>query len=181
MNFIQKNPNDPKYQEFHDGEYEFWPTDSAIKTKSISIPAALVSGLELVAAAAAAGLLAVAMAVLYVTSSPLMIGQHNATINANVYNNSENQRIEYTLSTLANPERILLEGMLEDNEDTLDLKNLTSGTEYLLTFYDADRNEIGKNQFATLGQPGQQGRDNLNDPNGPDPFLLFKLKRCHAK
>ena len=57
MNFIQRNPNDPKHQEFHDGEYEYWPMDDSIKTKS-SIPAALVSGLELLAAAAAAGLLA---------------------------------------------------------------------------------------------------------------------------
>ena len=54
MNFIPKNPNDPKYQEFHDGEYEFWPMDDTIKTKSISIPAAVVSGLELLAAVAAA-------------------------------------------------------------------------------------------------------------------------------
>ena len=61
MNFIQRNPNDPKHQEFHDGEYEFWPTDGSIKSKSISIPAALVSGLELLAATAAAGLLALAV------------------------------------------------------------------------------------------------------------------------
>ena len=146
MNFIQRNPNDPKHQEFHDGEYEFWPTDGSIKSKSISIPAAMVSGLELIAAVAAAGLLTIAMAVMYVTASPLLIGYDSATINTNVYNNSENQSIVYTLSTLANPDHVLQEGTLEDNEDTLDLNNLTSGTGYLLMFYNADRDEIGKSQ-----------------------------------
>jgi len=104
MNFIQRNPNDPKYQEFHDGEYEYWPMDDSIKTKSISIPAALVSGLELLAAAAAAGLLAVALAVMYVLSSPLAISENSAVINTNVYNNYENQAIVYTLSVLEAPE-----------------------------------------------------------------------------
>ena len=124
MNFIPKNPNDPKYQEFHDGEYEFWPMDDTIKTKSISIPAAVVSGLELLAAVAAAGLLTVALAVMYVTTSPLMIRHNSALINTNVYNNNENQRIIYTLSIPENPENILYEGTLEDNEENKNLAKI---------------------------------------------------------
>ena len=82
MNFIQRNPGDPKHGEFHDGEYEYWPTEGSLNTKSISLPAAVVNGLELLAAAVATGLLALALSTLYIASSPRMIGEHYAVINA---------------------------------------------------------------------------------------------------
>jgi len=157
MNFIQKNPNDPKYGEFHDGEYEYWPVDDFVKPKSISIPAALVSGLELLAAVAAAGLLAAALAVLYVISAPLAISENGATINTNVYNNRDNQPIVYTLSTEVHPDRILLDGKLEDNEETLFLQNLNGGTTYLLKYYNSEQEEIGHFRFTTPGE--QQGEE----------------------
>ena len=152
MNFIQKNPTDSKHEEYHDGEYEYWPLDSALKSKSISIPAAVVSGLELLAAAAAAGLLAAALAVLYVISSPLALSENSAAINANVYNNSDNQSVVYTLSTADDPETILQDGTLEENESTLFLEDLIAGTTYLLRYYDAEQKEIGDFRFTTPGE-----------------------------
>ena len=170
MNFVQKNPNDPKYQEFHNGEYEYWPTDTAIKTKGISIPAAVVSGLELVAAAAAAGLLAVAVAVLYVTISPIVVQHNRVTINTNVYNNTDNQSIVYTLTTEAEPDHILQEGTLLDDEQTLVLESLASGTSYLLRFYDAEQNKVGEGKFTTAGQPQEPV---IPDPGAPkDPVII---------
>lgn len=168
MNFIQRNPNDPKHQEFHDGEYEYWPMDDSIKTKSISIPAALVSGLELLAAAAAAGLLAVALAVMYILSSPLAISENSAVINTNVYNNHENQVVGYTLSVLEAPEDVLQEGMLQHDEQTLSLWNLNGGTTYLLKYYDSEQNEVGQFQFTT---PGEKQEPEAPEPSAPDETI----------
>lgn len=151
MNFIQKDPNDPKYDEFHDGQYEFWPVDGGLKSKSISIPAAVVTGLELIAAAAAAGLLAAFLALLSVISSPLAITETNATINANVYNNRDNQLIGYTLATAASPDIILQNGTLTDNKDTLFLNDLSGGTSYILTYYDSGQEPIDTFRFTTPG------------------------------
>lgn len=164
MNFIQKNPDDPRYAEFHDGEYEYWSTEGSVKSKSISIPAALASGLELLAAAAATGLLAVALATLYVVSAPRAIGQNSAMINTNVYNNMSNDPIAYSLHLAADPDIIWEEGMLEDNEDILHLHNLSSGTTYLLKYFDPDQNEIGQFRFTTDGEP-----DPLGDQEPPQP------------
>ena len=170
MNFTQKNPNDPKYQEFHDGEYEFWPVDGAIKTKSISIPAALVSGLELLAAAAAAGLLAVTLAVLYVTSSPVTIRETSALINTNVYNNGEDHRITYTLSASENPAHVLQEETLREDRQTLSLQNLRSGTAYLLTYYGPDGEEVGQFQFVTPGEKQEpEAPETPDSPADPAP------------
>ena len=58
MNFIQRDPNDPRYGEFHNGENEIWAVVGGTKRKKIKIPSALASGLELIAAAVATGLLA---------------------------------------------------------------------------------------------------------------------------
>ena len=168
MNFIQRNPNDPKHQEFHDGEYEYCPMDDSIKTKSISIPAALVNGLELLAAAAAAGLLAVALAVMYVLSSPLAISENSAVINTNVYNNHENQVVGYTLSVLEAPEDVLQEGMLQHDEQTLSLWNLNGGTTYLLKYYDSEQNGVGQFQFTT---PGEKQEPEAPEPSAPDEMI----------
>ena len=164
MNFIQRNPNDPKYQEFHDGEYEYWPLEDSRKTKSVSFPAALVSGLELLAAVAAAGLLAVALAVMYVSSSPLAINENSAVINANIYNNHKDQAVVYTLSVPAVPEDVLQEGMLQGGEQTLSLRNLDGGTTYLLKYYDSEQNEVGQFQFTT---PGEKQEPELPEPSSP--------------
>ena len=166
MNFVQKNPNDPKHEEFHDGHYEYWPIEGGLKPKSGSFPAAVLTGLELVAAAAAAGLLAAVLAVLYVISAPLSITENTATINANVYNNGDNQLISYTLSTVAFPDIILQEGTLIDNEDTLHLKDLSGGTEYLLNYYNSQQEHIGQFRFTTPGEhPGP------DVPSDPDPSI----------
>lgn len=162
MNFLQRNPNDPQYEEFHHGEYEYWPVDEGLKSKSISFPAALVSGLELLAAVAGAGLLAAALTVMYVLSAPLSIHEHTATINANVYNNLDDLSISYVLTSGFS---IVQEGTLDGDEDTLNLQGLNSGTTYLLKYYDADQKEIGKFQFTT---PGEQ--EIPEDPN-PDNDL----------
>lgn len=163
MNFIQRNPSDPKHQEFHDGEYEYWPMDDSIKTKSISIPAALVSGLELLAAAAAAGLLAVALMALYVLSSPLAISENSAVINTNIYNNQNDQDVVYTLSFLETPDNVLQDGILLHDEQTLSLQNLSGGTTYLLKYYDSEQNEVGQFRFTT---PGEK-----QELEAPEPFV----------
>ena len=175
MNFIQRNPNDAKHFEYHDGEYEYWPLEDPIKTKSISIPAALVSGLELLAATAAAGLLALALSVLYITSTPRAITSDSATINANVYNNHSDHTIFYSLHPEANPDILCQEGTLEDDEDTLFLKHLNGGTAYLLKYYDPEQNEIGQFRFVTPGDPRTgdgppepSPEESPADP--PDPF-----------
>ena len=170
MNFLQRNPNDPQYEEFHHGEYEYWPVDGGLKSKSISFPAALVSGLELLAAVAGAGLLAAALTVMYVLSAPLSIHEHTATINANVYNNLDDLSISYVLSSGLS---IVQEGTLDGDEDTLNLQGLNSGTTYLLKYYDADQKEIGKFQFTTPGEqeiPEDPNPDNdLQQPVDPKP------------
>ena len=170
MNFLQRNPNDPQYEEFHHGEYEYWPVDGGLKSKSISFPAALVSGLELLAAVAGAGLLAAALTVMYVLSAPLSIHEHTATINANVYNNLDDLSISYVLTSGPS---IVQEGTLDGDEDTLNLQGLNSGTTYLLKYYDADQKEIGKFQFTTPGEqeiPEDPNPDNdLQQPVDPKP------------
>ena len=163
VNFIQKNPSDPQYEEFHNGEYEYWPLEDAVKSKSISFPAAVVSGLELLAAAAVSGLLAAALAILYVLSSPLALSENSAAINANVYNNNDAQSIVYTLATKADPDDILQDGILEDDESTLFLKNLTAGTTYLLRYYNEKQAQIGDFEFTTPG-----GSNASQPPEAPD-------------
>lgn len=163
MNFIQKNPTDSRHEEYHDGEYEYWPQDGALKSKSISIPAALVSGLELLAAAAATGLLVIVLAVLYVLSSPQVIRENSAVINANVFNSRDGQRIVYTLATASNPEIILQDGTLRKDEDTLFLENLTAETAYLLRYYDEQQNEVGSFRFTT---PGSSAPVQPSEPPG---------------
>lgn len=160
MNFIQKKPLDSKHEEFHDGEYEFWPTEHLTKKKRAGFSAAFGSGLELIAAVGASGLLSMALTILYVLSSALSIGEHSAVINANVYNNRENQHISYILTTEANQDVILKEGILEDDEETLTLGGLGSGTTYLLRYFDPDQKEIGHFLFTTLGE--------FEDPIDPD-------------
>lgn len=166
MNFIQRNPNDSQYEEFHHGEYEFWPTSGSTKGKSISIPAAVVSGLELIAAAAAAGLLALAVSAMYVTSAPRTITTDSAVINAEVYNNSSDDEITYSLSLNADPRLIYQEGTLDDDSDTLILQNLTGGTTYLLQYYDEENQEIGEFRFTT---PGEQPEGGPPAPQAPQP------------
>jgi hypothetical protein len=163
VNFIQKNPTDSRHEEYHDGEYEYWPQDGALKSKSISIPAALVSGLELLAAAAATGLLVIVLTVLYVLSSPQVIRENSAVINANVFNNRDGQRIVYTLATASNPEIILQDGTLRKDEDTLFLENLTAETAYLLRYYDEQQNEVGSFRFTT---PGSSAPVQPSEPPG---------------
>jgi hypothetical protein len=163
VNFIQKNPTDSRHEEYHDGEYEYWPQDGALKSKSISIPAALVSGLELLAAAAATGLLVIVLAVLYVLSSPQVIRENSAVINANVFNSRDGQRIVYTLATASNPEIILQDGTLRKDEDTLFLENLTAETAYLLRYYDEQQNEVGSFRFTT---PGSSAPVQPSEPPG---------------
>ena len=157
MNFIQKNPTDSRHEEYHDGEYEYWPLEGALKSKSVSIPAALVNGLELLAAVLATGVLIVVLAVLYVISSPLAIGETSAVINANVFNNTDGQRIVYTLSPAAEPDRILQDGALKGDKDTLFFAQLTPKTTYLLRYYDEARKEVGDFRFTTLSgsEPSQ--------------------------
>jgi len=153
MNFIQRNPGDPKHGEFHDGEYEYWPIEGSLTTKSISIPAAVVSGLELLAAAVAAGLLALALSTLYITSSPRLISEHSAVINADVFNNSSDQAIQYFLTLEVDPDTVLQEGLLEYDENSLFFQNLSSGTTYLLHYYDAEQNKVDQFRFTTPGDP----------------------------
>ena len=175
MNLIQKNPNDPKYSEFHDGEYEYWPVAGSTKGKSISIPAAVVSGLELIAAAAATGLLALAISAMYVTSAPRAIDADSAIINANVYNNSSDVSIGYSLVMEEYPDFVWQEGALEGNSDTLVLDDLNSGTVYLLQYFDGENNEIGEFRFATPGDyeppefPQPQQPQQPQTPDGPEP------------
>ena len=159
MNFIQRNPNDSKHFEYHDGEYEYWPMDSSVKSQSSSIPAALVSGLELLAATAAAGLLALALSVLYITSAPLSITGSSATINTNVYNNYSDSIIRYSLYTEGDPDSVRQEGILADDECTLILSDLNGGTAYVLKYYGPDQKEVGQFRFSTTGEP--------QDPNEP--------------
>ena len=167
MNFIQRNPSDLRHQEFHDGEYEYWPLKDSLKTKSISFPAALVSGLEMLAAAAAAGLLAVALMALYVLSSPLAISENSAVINTNIYNNQNDQDVVYTLSFLETPDNVLRDGILLHEEQTLSLWNLNGGTTYLLKYYDSEQNEVGQFRFTTPGEKPS--------PEEPEPSVPARL------
>ena len=167
MNFIQKNPNDPKYAEFHDGEYEYWPSDGSLNSKSTAFPTALLNGLNMLAATAAAAILVLALSLLYVISAPLAITEHSARINVNVYNNEENQHIDYTLALFSDPETILQEGSLTNDEDILLLRDLSGGTTYLLRYFDADRQQVGKFRFTTPGQLPSPG--DPDDPLPPDP------------
>lgn len=152
LNFIQRNPNDPKYEEFHNGEYEFWPIDNPHSSSgSGSFPAALVSGLELIAAAAAAGLLAVSLSTMYITSAPRAIHDDSAIINVSIYNNPSDADVSYVLSPADNPGSALQRGLLGEDKNTLVLENLPSGTDFLIHYYDAGQNEVGEFHFSTPG------------------------------
>ena len=153
MNFIQRNPGDPKHGEFHDGEHEYCPTEGSLNTKSISIPAAVVNGLELLAAAIATGLLALALSTLYIASSPRVISEHYAVINADVFNNSSGQAIQYFLTLEADPDTVLQKGRLEYDENSLSFRHLSSGTTYLLHYYDSEQNKVDQFRFTTPGDP----------------------------
>jgi len=158
VKFILRNPNDPKYAEFHDGENEYWPIDGAAKSKSIKNPAAAVAnGLELLGALLAAGLLAVVVTVMYVLTTPVSITENSAVINTNVYNNSDNQAVYYTLSTDKKPDNVLREGSFTEGSTILHLENLFGGTTYLLKYYDEGANEIGEFWFFTPGDPPAPG------------------------
>lgn len=50
MNLKYKNPRDQKYREVHDGEHEYNPPRSALKTSERKFPAAVLTGLELAGA-----------------------------------------------------------------------------------------------------------------------------------
>ena len=173
MNHIQKNPNDLQYSEFHNGEYEFWPIASAIKKKSISFPAAVVSGLELIAAAAAAGLLALAVSAMYITSAPRNIDVYSAVINANVYNNSSDNAVSYILYLEDEPDQIHHQGVLEDSENTMYFQNLNSGSTYILKYFDEDQNEVSEFRFTTLGDPSPSSQPQPpvepEQPQNPQP------------
>lgn len=146
------NPNDPQYMEFHHGQNEFWPIDDPLKSKSSGkFPAALVSGLELVAAAAAAGLLAVSLSGLYVSSSARLILENTAHIHTSVFNNHSDQDVRYNLVPEDTPEQVLQEGTLEDDRDLLKLENLRGGTDYLLLYFDGEQNKVGQFWFTTPG------------------------------
>ena len=173
------NPNDPKYNEFHEGQYEFWPIDDPLKSKSAGkFPAALVSGLELVAAAAAAGLLAVSLSGLYVSSSARLILENTAHIHTSVFNNHSDQDVRYNLVPEDTPEQVLQEGTLEDDRDLLKLENLRGGTDYLLLYFDGEQNKIGQFWFTTPGDaeepaepqpdPGIGGGDDDEPVTPPD-------------
>lgn len=175
MNFIQRNPNDPQYSEYHNGEYEYWPTDSAVKSNKIRIPAAVISGLELLAAAAAAVvLMAVSMSTLYATFAPRAIGEYSVVINTNIHNNFSDELIQYLLSPAADPEIICQEGTLPEDENILRLLNLKRATTYLLHLYDQEQNKIGEFEFTTSGdspggEPPQSSAPVQPPEDGPAP------------
>lgn len=176
MDMIQRNPRDPKYREFHDGEYEYWPiAKSSHKSRKVSFPSALASGLELVAAALAAGLLALILSQLYVYCAPQTIYSHSAVINVKIFNNHDGTPVSYTLSREADPDRTLQEGQLTDHKEVLSLKGLSGGTEYLLEFFSPGEEGdelVGTFRFTTTGTPsdpeGTPGGGTVQ-PEGTEP------------
>ena len=92
MNLTHRNPNDPKHQEYHDGEHEHNPAHAKIKSGSTSFSAkgkAMVYGLELVTAVAAVVVVVAILASLHINTSPVSIGHDGTVLNVAVEDNPD--------------------------------------------------------------------------------------------
>lgn len=146
--------NGPEY--FHRAE-EFCHKSGPLNRKSVKTPkAAVLNGLELVAAALASlGVLAAAI-ILYITSSALWISTDSATINANVFNRADGQQVTYVLTLANDPEnRMVAGGILDEDESRLHFTGLASGTTYRITYFTIEEGELvkaGEYEFTTRGE-----------------------------
>lgn len=153
VDILNRTPSDKKHQEFHDGEYEYWPISGGPGSKRLSFPAALISGLGLLAAVVSTALLAVALTVLYVGTAPVEIHSDRAILNVNIYNNYDGHPVSFIVSSTSHPDIAVFAGGLSSEKDTITVMNLEGDESYRIRYYVLEENEkrqIGEFYFTTL-------------------------------
>lgn len=170
MNIKYKNPRDPKYQEFHNGEHEYNPKRNGRASTGVSAEsskkAAMASGMELFTAVASIVMVIVVLANLYVNTSPVSIGHDSTVLNVSVEDNPDGLVVSYTLTLEADNGNILALGNLEGSRSTLRFEDLQPNTAYILTYYaDAGNGveKIGSYRFVT----GQTPQGEIPGPTVP--------------
>lgn len=94
------NSNQDTFQELHHGYQEYCRESGPLNSKKGSFPAALLNGLELVAAALAALALVHALLSFSIVASPLSILGDRAYVEVDIHNWPEDGQISYTLSSV---------------------------------------------------------------------------------
>ena len=142
-----KQLNSDTFQELHHAPKEYCRESGPLNSKEGSFPA-LLNGLELVAAALAALALLNTLLSLSIVSSPLSILSNRAYIEVDVRNWPDEGDLTYILTPADDPERILTSGEIFSDPQDLELEDLTSETEYILTFFHNDE-VVGDYSFST--------------------------------
>lgn len=158
------------HEEFYDdgGQKEYCRNSGPLKTKTIDIPAAALSGLELVTAALAALGLAALIAALCVFTTPRNISPNSAAINISVQNRDENDRVHYVLVAASDPDTIIDSGELDKDSHTLHFTGLDPDTKYIISYYteeDGERKPLDDFTFVT----GQDPEPSLDPPASETP------------
>ena len=151
------------WQEHHHGEKEYCRESGPLNSRKISAAKAknpiIANGLGLVASTLAAVGLAAAIAALYITSAPVMIGEHSASVNVSVHNRQEGEQIEYVLFKEEAPDTPIDSGMIEPDEEALEFDELESNTSYVIEYFaerEGAREKVGEFRFTTDG-PVEEG------------------------
>ena len=129
------NSNQDTFQELHHGYQEYCRESGPLNSKKGSFPAALLNGLELVAAALAALALVHALLSFSIVASPLSILGDRAYLEVDIHNWPEDGQISYTLSSVHAPDEIIASGTLFSDPQDLEFTGLDSETEYILSFF----------------------------------------------
>ena len=160
------------WQEHHQGEKEYCRESGPLNSRKISAAKAkspiLANGLGLVSSTLAAIGLAAAIATLYITSAPVNITEHSASVNISVHNRQEEEQIQYVLLKEVDPDTPIDSGVIGPDEDTLEFDDLESNTTYIIEYFaerDGALEKVGEFRFTTDG-PDQEP---TSTPAGNDP------------
>ena len=162
------------FDEFHHGEKEYCRNSGPLNSRKTGFPShALLNGLALVTATAVSTVLVVALAALYLLSSPRAIGAHSATVNVNIYNRPSDTVISYVLTAEDDPNTVVAEGVLTAEQQVLTFDDLAGGTKYTICYYSQSSNgdaELLKTvSFTTLEEQNEvPPPDPVPEPT-PDP------------
>lgn len=130
-----KGTNQETFQELHNDAQEYCLSSGPLNSKARTFPAALLNGLELVAAALAAMALTSSMLRFFIVSSPLSVMGSSMEIRVNVHNMPEDEQLRYVLSPAHDPQEVLEEGVLREGLQDLRFQGLDGNSPYILYYY----------------------------------------------
>ena len=136
-------------QEIHQDFDEFFPVQADVGKRSIKIPAA-----KMLAALATMAVTAALVFNTYVDCFATQIWHNSALLDVNVLNRQEYRIIDWQLTEEDGD--IVRQGQLDIHQQTLQIENLTPGTDYEITFTTQAEDEIktiGNYRFTTGGPP----------------------------